>query len=888
MLKKGAMLFVFLLFTSLVSASYVHMDLKTDDYGRQQVFDGNLTLELDENEKEGVNALTEVVFSVDGKQTPITLNELFAVLNSGKMPKEFKRFEKELRWIDSQPSYDLQVNAGERNLGPIINLSDAEKVNSISFDVSGSADGVALDWDSDGDVDWKYKGDLIVGKKQLLATPYLRNFASSSTVLLKGDNQKYCEKVILNASSTYSIIAFAKKGEGFDSKVKLIGSIFVGDKPSSTLCNPEDADKPSTMNCCELKPSSSLSQVSCDISLNVEKDTSGFICVNVQLPEEDIEYASQTTFYELAIESANKGTSSAYRGIKSVSKDYLIWGKWNLFNTKLSSKPQNVNIIDKPFKKVYPITILAKGSGSVSFSNLLAEVNYDFGSGKMTDFQIVAEYPERIYFKGPVTFQLSFLDKILTPDKEGDYKIFAKFDGDETSPESFDVIQGPKAVAAPSTYEPSAGELVTFTASGSEPSELGEAIVSYEWNFGDSKKSEGETATHAYLKEGEYNVTLTVKDKLGLTGKARKIITVKPIAEVLPKRLDDVKAVVEALKSRFAASDPKIKESADLLGVTDTLSQASANLTVLKNKMETSTTGQEEIISQLNSIYSAIPTSFDVEAIGFSGKPSTVSDIPSASVLSMDKEKIELFETKLYAAQTDVVLTSEARLIKMTLGAGSETKSRVIIKKTISGTGAVYEIIPSTLTPEFKTPSGAQLVSPGVYSIGSATEIVYTLAGDSLTAATKALTIVVPDNLNDIDITGIPSTELGEEGFYCGDGICFGKEDAKSCSQDCKIKNQWLVPAIVAIVLLLGAIFYIFVYKGPKNFAEVFGSSKSARSLFRSEQDYSAVRDYTRKSLAKGATESQVLAILSKKGWTKKQVMAVLSQVKKELKPKRK
>ncbi len=51
-------------------------------------------------------------------------------------------------------------------------------------------------------------------------------------------------------------------------------------------------------------------------------------------------------------------------------------------------------------------------------------------------------------------------------------------------------------------------------------------IISYNWNFGDGNTATGKTVTYTYKKNGTYLVTLTVKDKNGVTTNASKTINV--------------------------------------------------------------------------------------------------------------------------------------------------------------------------------------------------------------------------------------------------------------------------------------------------------------------------------------------------------------------------
>ena len=56
----------------------------------------------------------------------------------------------------------------------------------------------------------------------------------------------------------------------------------------------------------------------------------------------------------------------------------------------------------------------------------------------------------------------------------------------------------------------------TFDASAS--SSANEAIVNYEWNFGDGETGTGVIVTHTYEEKGIYEVTLMVTDSAGETG----------------------------------------------------------------------------------------------------------------------------------------------------------------------------------------------------------------------------------------------------------------------------------------------------------------------------------------------------------------------------------
>jgi len=88
---------------------------------------------------------------------------------------------------------------------------------------------------------------------------------------------------------------------------------------------------------------------------------------------------------------------------------------------------------------------------------------------------------------------------------------------------------------------PTSGEApleVTFDASGSSAAQ-GNEIVSYKWDFGDSKTGEGGTVYHGFDSPGNYPVVLTISDNKGAVDTSSVIIKViQPTETVMEQSFD--------------------------------------------------------------------------------------------------------------------------------------------------------------------------------------------------------------------------------------------------------------------------------------------------------------------------------------------------------------
>jgi immune inhibitor A len=84
----------------------------------------------------------------------------------------------------------------------------------------------------------------------------------------------------------------------------------------------------------------------------------------------------------------------------------------------------------------------------------------------------------------------------------------------------------PTALIAVKPRTATVGETVTFDGSQSYDDRDAPPDLAYSWKFGDGATGSGRTTSHTYARVGTYDVTLTVKDKDGLTTSVKSSVTV--------------------------------------------------------------------------------------------------------------------------------------------------------------------------------------------------------------------------------------------------------------------------------------------------------------------------------------------------------------------------
>lgn len=82
---------------------------------------------------------------------------------------------------------------------------------------------------------------------------------------------------------------------------------------------------------------------------------------------------------------------------------------------------------------------------------------------------------------------------------------------------------GPHAAFGYAPSAPTVGQAVLFSSLSTDPNAT---ITSYAWTFGDGSVGSGQNLSHTYAHAGNYNVTLTIQDALGLQDSALAVVAV--------------------------------------------------------------------------------------------------------------------------------------------------------------------------------------------------------------------------------------------------------------------------------------------------------------------------------------------------------------------------
>ena len=184
----------------------------------------------------------------------------------------------------------------------------------------------------------------------------------------------------------------------------------------------------------------------------------------------------------------------------------------NMIMNDLVNKAPRAVIDAAPREGAAPLTVSLDGRYSHDDDGTIVEYRWDFGDPASMGTQVADACDHT--FTQPGTY----LVKLTVIDDEGSIG---------TQRIAVEVTNAaPVAVASVNNENPFPGTKVIFNASASYDAQ--DAIVGYEWDFGDGNTGSGEIVDHTYKLGGYYVATLTVTDADGATGRAHIGINVQP------------------------------------------------------------------------------------------------------------------------------------------------------------------------------------------------------------------------------------------------------------------------------------------------------------------------------------------------------------------------
>ncbi|HUW82303.1 MAG TPA: PKD domain-containing protein, partial [Phycisphaerae bacterium] len=165
-----------------------------------------------------------------------------------------------------------------------------------------------------------------------------------------------------------------------------------------------------------------------------------------------------------------------------------------------------------------PLTVLLYGGDSSDPDGQVVAYNWRFGDGQSAGGPLA----EHVYAQ-----EGDYVATLTVTDDEGDIdtaEVLVSVDGP-----SSDVNHSPIAVIDADPTEGAAPLAVRFDASFSRDPD-GDAIIDYQWEFGDGQTGSGQVVHHTYEGAGEYWAGLTVTDDSGAIGTTSALITVEAAA----------------------------------------------------------------------------------------------------------------------------------------------------------------------------------------------------------------------------------------------------------------------------------------------------------------------------------------------------------------------
>ena len=852
-MKRVILFSVFFIFVSLVFA-----DLDRNVYAPGENFDGIISFD------EEVVALDEKIYGdVDdcGSYSEKSI-DLYDILGDSYSGKKYT-YDKV---GNAFSSITLDFPVGQEIMYGFFVDSDtvpASYLYNFSFSMSGDAGPIKMDIGLDG-YDWRYFGEPNAIGTTIHAEGYDigHNYNSANSV-----NPNY------DKCSWFSIpIQELQTGLKVEVKAiaKIVDALEEGDELRAYVGN--------DLGSCVLSEIDNMdlwTEVSCEINLNFDLQESPLrekVCIYSNSAKFRIPQAAGIDYYFVEL-------NPYVYSINGLNiNDLAVPSLKTQINSYINENCEGWCVV--------PFSLYNENAGSFQMTSLLTFSNGDeISSFYSVDTSALNTNVSEI--------DLGNFNELVVPDKINDScELKIEFLGEDYAFD-FSVAEGPDAVIKTSSDYAVKEVNIGFDGSSSVDA------VSYSWDFGDNNSAEGVSAEHKYLEEGEYVVSLSVKDSNGVGNVANKIIQVKDVISVLENEIPEKIDLINSSLNRFNDFNGSIGEFVGFMNFNSVLENSFSEMNSIESNFDNLSGANEseyiDLYNEMISVVSSIPigASVVVEEKYLDYKPLNKNDVPSFSKVS-GYTNLEGFKNNVYLYnQGNILGDYYYNLIKVNYLGKSE--NYVYVSKEFDGSGDLVENI--GLYKNINVFSSGCNLENGTNAIfcSGASSLKYASLDDEIRLTSGF--IISSDLYSDEEEEIIYQFDCSDSEYKCcGDGACqsgsffeaFGvnekdSENSNYCPQDCGRTFPWIWFSVLAFVLILG-VFWINFYKGPGNFFDITNaiSFKIAhRKVFLTEKDKIALKTYILKAMREGFSEGDIKKALLRKGWSKKQLNLVFHDLKK-------
>ena len=844
-MKKTLFFLVVVFFVGFVSAaSVLDVQLSKFNYSVNQNFQGNII--INDTNVMVTDVLKADILSCDSyNEKEIEIYDL--LINSGENlgPKEVYSAGA------SSASYDLSLG---NNGSSLIGFRVDNEISRINFSVSGSASGVKFDIGADGTYEWEFAGEESGFGDLIIPKDYEGNRD------LPGEDD-YNPRV-LNACSDFNVSL-----DEFTSELKLnikatAKSVGVGGELKALVKG---------QRCTFENVPSSYGDVECSVNFDVSN------------------YEDYIDFV-VCLEATNDNFRVPRKTYLDVP--YYYFGVQEmLYDSSLSSSPTYVSDVvlinsmnsycDGVLGHCFiPVEVSVVDGGEVNFNNLYLE----YGAASNDDFFEVGSEALELDLSEKEIPLSSFIGLKTPFVQDEDYCVLKLQYGSFDKQIGFGISAGPQPVIGVSSLYMAKNFDIAFDGSSSSASN-NRSIVSYSWNFGDSTNGVGEVVSHKYLVNGNYTVTLKVRDSQGIEEETSINVFIVPLEEHLENQFSELESgIINAQALRFLLGDAK--EFYDFMGYSSLINSSvskinslESNFTSIKNSAEANKDPKYVlIVNELHSINSKFPieinklSSREVDNLGLL-TPDEIFNyggITNYNPAYVD----ELFKFNVENVDIDM----DSTLFNVEFFEGSY--NLLYIQKDVSITGGTNIVIVEDLR---------EVVSNLDNSVGGRVNNntnILTWNGDvgSIKYVVEAneLNNIKTIVFTNVDITGGDTYCFDDTScdFFCGDSQCtianylFVNEGDETndnyCPEDC-VRETPKTYYIVLISIFFVFLLYVLFYKGPGSIKDLINKI-SGKKIFVSEREKLTLNKFIYDSLGRGYSKEEVKSALVKKGWSVEKV----------------